>query len=364
LPKLLGIEAAPSRFHHSQDDVIRGVLAWLAGIGAESQSRAVERLFERSGVGARSSFLPLAEVFADRTFAERNETYQKAMIETGIAVASRALERFELRNVDAIVSSSCTGFMIPAVDAHIINRLALGPWIARLPITEAGCAGGAVALSRTADFLSAHPKDSALAIAIEFSSLTFQARDPSATNLVATALFADGSAVAGMVGDQHPSAGRAIADFAGSASSFLPESLGAMGYDVVESGLKLVLDKRLPDFLRGRLKALVDEFLAANGTSLGSIDAFAIHPGGRKVLDVAEEELGLSESAMRASRAVLREHGNMSSATILFVLDRALAPLDLGARVLGIGFGPGFGVELSLWTKASPPYTIDALTAA
>jgi alkylresorcinol/alkylpyrone synthase len=122
-----------------------------------------------------------------------------------------------------------------------------------------------------------------------------------------------------------------------------------MGYEVVDTGLKLVLDKRLPDFLRGKLRPMVDEFLGANHLRFDDLLAFAIHPGGRKVLDVAEEELGLSPAQLEPSRSVLRDHGNMSSATILFVMERALSGLPAGALALGIGFGPGFAIELSLW---------------
>jgi alkylresorcinol/alkylpyrone synthase len=219
----------------------------------------------------------------------------------------------------------------------------------KLPITQAGCAGGAVALARAADFVKANPTKAALVVAVEFSSLTFQARDPSATNLVATALFSDGASAALLVGSAHPAAGRTSVEFVSAASYFMMDSLGAMGYDVVETGLKLVLDKRLPDFLRGKLRPMILEFLSENGVAFDRLRAFAIHPGGRKVLDVAEEELGLSPAQLEPSRSVLRDHGNMSSATLLFVLERALKGLAPDEVALGIGFGPGFAVELSLW---------------
>lgn len=300
---------------------------------------------------SRSSVSPLALAFADATFAERNRTYQQSMIEAGIRISRTTLKSAAVGNVDAIVSSSCTGFMIPSVDAYIANELNLGPRLSRLPITESGCAGGAVALARASDFIHAHQGSAALVTAIEFSSLTFQARDFSATNLVAIALFADGAGAAVLVGNGHPAASRAIAELVSTESYFLANSLGAMGYDVVESGLKLVLDKRLPESLRGRLRPMVLEFLDVNGVAFSDIGAFAIHPGGRKVLDVVEDEVVLSPAQMEPSRGVLREHGNMSSATIFFVLQRALRTLPSGQMALGIGFGPGFTIELSLWRR-------------
>jgi len=349
LPFLAAIETLRAPFEYQQSEVTAGILAWLEATGADIDPRAVERLFSRAGVTTRGSLRPLREALVDATFAERNAVYQEAMIASGIGLTRAALTRAGLTGVDILVSSSCTGFMIPAVDAHIANALRLGPRLVRLPITEAGCAGGAVALARAADYLQAHPRAAALVLAIEFSSLTFQARDASATNLVATALFADGGAAAVLLGAQHPRAPAAATEFVSATSHFIPDSLGAMGYDVVDSGFKLVLDKRLPDFLRGRLKPMIEELLTENGLAFDQVAAFAIHPGGRKVLDVVEEELGLCPAQTEPSRSVLRDHGNMSSATILFVLDRVLQTLEPGVFAVGVGFGPGFAIELSLW---------------
>jgi len=346
---LAAIETLPAPFRHQQSEVTAEVLGWLAGTGAGVDPRAVERLFSRAGVDTRSSLKPLDQVFVDATFAERNAVYQEAMIRTGIDLTRSVLSRAGLDAIDILVSSSCTGFMIPAVDAHIANALRLGPRLVRLPITEAGCAGGAVALARAADYVKAHPRGAALVLAVEFSSLTFQARDASATNMVAAALFADGAGAAVLLGSEHPGAGRSSIEFVNAASYFMTDSLGAMGYDVVDSGFKLVLDKRLPDFLRGRLRPMIIEFLGQGGLSFDQVAAFAIHPGGRKVLDVAKEELGLTPAQLEPSRSVLRDHGNMSSATIFFVLDRALRNLARDEIALGIGFGPGFAIELSLW---------------
>jgi len=346
---LAAIETRPAPFKHQQSEVTAEVLAWLESTGASVDPRAVERLFSRAGVEARSSLKPLDQVFVDATFAERNAVYQEAMIRTGIDLTRSVLTLAGLDAIDILVSSSCTGFMIPAVDAHIANVLRLGPRLVRLPITEAGCAGGAVALARAADYVQAHPSGAALVLAIEFSSLTFQARDASATNMVAAALFADGAGAAVLLGAQHPAAGRSSIEFVNAASYFMTDSLGAMGYDVVDSGFKLVLDKRLPDFLRGKLRPMVVEFLSRNDLGFDQVSVFAMHPGGRRVLDVAEEELGLLPGQLEPSRSVLRDHGNMSSATILFVLERALRNLAPGQIALGIGFGPGFAIEFSLW---------------
>jgi alkylresorcinol/alkylpyrone synthase len=350
---LAAIETLPAPFDYSQSEVTAEVVDWLEATGAGVDPRVVERLFSRAGVTRRASLRSLKDVFVDETFAERNALYREATIASGIALSRSVLGRAGLSGIDILVSSSCTGFMIPAVDAHIANALHLGPRLVRLPITEAGCAGGAGGLARATDYLEAHPQAAALVLAVEFSSLTFQAGDASATNMVATALFADGAAAAVLLGDRHPKASSAGTEFLSATSYFMSDSLGAMGYDVVDTGFKLVLDKRLPEFLRGKLRPMIVEFLQENGLALAQIAAFAIHPGGRKVLDVAEEELGLSAAQTEPSRSVLRDHGNMSSATILYVLDRVVKALSPGELALGIGFGPGFAIELSLWRGAT-----------
>ena len=160
-----------------------------------------------------------------------------------------------------------------------------------------------------------------------------------------------------LAGDAHPSA-RLNSDppacrLLRTHSHFVPDTLGAMGYDVASTGLRLILDRRLPEFLQGRLRAVAADFVQEAGFEWAQITNFAIHPGGRRVLDVVADELSLDAEAQESSRGVLREHGNMSSATLLFVLQRSLARTPAGGACLAIGFGPGFSIELSLWARPS-----------
>jgi alkylresorcinol/alkylpyrone synthase len=347
-PVLVGFEFVSPPHRYSQAEVLH-VAADALALSTGERER-LRRIFDRAGVAWRGSSEPLSTVFGSSTFEERNRRAIAAATRDATTLARRLLSTAGAGvRPHALVSTSCTSFLIPAVDALVADALNLGPRLVRLPITEAGCAGGAVALARAADYLVAHPEDCAIVVAVESCSQTFRPLDRSSTNQVATALFGDGASGALLAGNQHPLARRAALRFLGSASFFFPGSLGMMGFALRQDGLELILDRRLPSFLSGRLAPAIDSFLDEHGVTRPDIARFALHPGGRAVVDAAERELGLSPHALADARQVLRDHGNMSSATILFVLDAAARAARSGDLILSVGFGPGFGVELSLW---------------
>jgi alkylresorcinol/alkylpyrone synthase len=249
-----------------------------------------------------------------------------------------------------MVSVSCTGFMIPAVDAYVANALAMGPRLARLPITESGCAGGVVGLARAADYLRAHPDRAAVVLAVELASLTFQRWDRSNTNVVSTAIFGDGAAAVVLVGARHPHAGRAALRILDTESVFFRETTHLMGFRLRNPGLQIVLDRELAPFVRREVAPAVDGFLAARGLTRADVQRWVLHPGGRRIIEVMGEKLGLQPGDMHATQEVLAEHGNMSSVTVLFVLDHILQRSRPGTGSHGVlgAFGPGFGAELAL----------------
>jgi alkylresorcinol/alkylpyrone synthase len=249
-----------------------------------------------------------------------------------------------------VVSVSCTGFMIPAVDAHVANALGLGPRLARLPITESGCAGGVVGLARAADYLAAHPERAALLLALEFSSLTFQRWDRSPTNVVSAAIFGDGGAAAVLVGRDHPKAAGGLVRVRSAESRFLPATTHLMGFELRNEGLQILLDKGLAPFVRREIVPAVDSFLGPLGLTRADVRHFILHPGGRRVIEVMSERLGLGPGDLAATETVLSEHGNMSSVTVLFVLDEILRGRRPERGSLGLlgAFGPGFAAELAL----------------
>ena len=348
---LVSLERYLPPYRYDQEVVTQWVRRWLEA-DASATSRRLLSVYAAAGVRERGSVVPIEEVFAPADFETQNRRYREIACAAGADVAGRALRASGLGPADIgfVVSVSCTGFMIPAVDAYVANALSLGPRLSRLPITEAGCAGGVVGLARAADYLAAHPDRAALLLAIEMSSLTFQAWDRSATNVVSTAIFGDGGAAAVLVGPEHPLASRGLVRVGDRESAFYPGTTHLMGFELRNSGLQIRLDKGLAPFVRREVRRAVEDFLHARGLDRSRIARFILHPGGRRVIEVMAEQLGLGPCDLASTEAVLSAHGNMSSVTVLFVLDEILRQNRPAPGALGLlgAFGPGFAAEFAL----------------
>jgi predicted naringenin-chalcone synthase len=332
--------------------VSRWASAWLEE-GGDAALRRLLRVYESAAVERRASVVPIEEAFAGGDLESRNDRYREIAREAGIDLARRALDAAGLTpgDVDLIVSVSCTGFSIPAVDAYVADALGMGPRLARLPITESGCAGGVVGLARASEYLAAHPERAALVLAIELSSLTFQRWDRSATNVVSAAIFGDGGAAAVLVGAEHPrAAGPRLAALTAAEGVFFPGTTYMMGFRLRNQGLQIILDRDLAPFVRREVEGAVGRLLGPLGLRREDVARWIFHPGGRRVIEEIIASLGLEPAGLEPTRRVLAEHGNMSSVTVLFVLDEMLKSQPPAAGELGIlgAFGPGFGAELAL----------------
>jgi alkylresorcinol/alkylpyrone synthase len=351
MASILALERYLPPHRYDQEVVVDWVREWLEENPA-ALSRRLLSVFSAAGVRTRASVVPIEEVFHPGDFESQNRRFREVAIAAGTELVRRTLDVAEVApgQVDFVVSVSCTGFMIPAVDAHVADALGMGPRLGRLPITEAGCAGGVVGLARAADYLAAHPERVVLLLALEFSSLTFQRWDRSATNVVSSAIFGDGGAAAVLVGPAHPRAREGLARVGEAESVFFAGTTHLMGFDLCNQGLQIILDKELAPFVRREILPAVEGFLAPRGLTRDDIERWILHPGGRKVIDVINERLGLGPEALAPTEAVLSEHGNMSSVTVLFVLDEILRRHrpEAGARGLLGAFGPGFAAELAL----------------
>jgi alkylresorcinol/alkylpyrone synthase len=346
---LLTVERYLPPYRYSQEEVTRHVAAWLEGDGAASRLLSV---YDAAGVRTRGSMVPIEEVFHPRDFETQNDRYRELACRVATDMSRRALERAEIApsEVGLVVSVSCTGFMIPAVDAYVADALRMGPRLVRLPITESGCAGGVVALARARDYLCRHPEQAALVLGIELASLTFQRWDRSATNVVSTAIFGDGAAAVVLVGRAHPRARAGVARVVDSESLFFRGTTHLMGFRLRNQGLQIVLDRELARFVRCEVGRAVGCFLGARGLQREDVTRWILHPGGRRIIEAMSECLGLAADDLAPTEKVLAEHGNMSSVTVLFVLDEILRAggVRCGERgVLG-AFGPGFGAEFAL----------------
>jgi alkylresorcinol/alkylpyrone synthase len=322
---------------------------------------AAMTLFDHAEVATRASVLPLAEVVAPRSLTETMRLYAVHARRLGEQVTRACLARAArpAEEIDLIVSVSCTGVMIPSVDAFLLDSLGMRRDVVRLPITELGCVGGAASVARANDYLRAHPRARALVLAIELPSLSLQRRDLSMDNLVASALFGDGAAAVLMAGDDTPEA-KAAAGGAGprgdpvrvveTACYTRPTSTDALGFDLHEDGFHAVLAKQVPANVRVDLHEQVRRLTDRASVDPRALSAFVLHPGGKRILGAAEEALGLTRAHTQPSWDVMRDHGNQSSASVLFVLDRWVNGRRPARGTLGVmaAFGPGLTTELSL----------------
>jgi alkylresorcinol/alkylpyrone synthase len=309
-----------------------------------SRLDAMMAVVDNSGIRQRFCVLPVDELIRPRSLEKISEQYREHAIRLGRAVATQCLERARMRpeDIDLIITVSCTGVMIPSLDAHLVNAMGFRSNVRRLPITELGCAAGASAIARGRDFLLAFPRGRVLIVAVELASLTFQRGSLTQANLISSILFGDGAGAAIMCGQDVP--GPRVLD----AESYLfPDSIDAMGFELKETGLHIVLSRDVPDMIRSRIRELVHCFLARHRVAPAEIEAFVLHPGGRKLLAAIEEELALPRESTQPSWDVLAEYGNLSSASVLFVLHEWLTgrPPAPGRLGLMAAFGPGFTAE-------------------
>jgi alkylresorcinol/alkylpyrone synthase len=320
---------------------------WIQRYGS---ARRLDEFHRAVRVRGRHLALPIAEYPPLDTFAKTNQAWCKAATEIGEAAVRSALARagLEAGDVDHFFFVTVTGISTPSIDAKIINRAGMRPGVKRTPIFGLGCVAGAAGLARASDYLRAFPNDVAVVLSVELCSLTLQRDDFSLANLIASGLFGDGAAAVVMSGAQRRG-GRGPRVLA-TRSVLYPDTESLMGWDVVDSGFKVVLSPRVPDVIEKNLGADVDSFLADQGLARGAIRHWIAHTGGPKVLQAIESALALPCGALERSWRSLNEIGNLSSASVLFVLADLLGANQAqpGEYGLLMAMGPGFCSELVL----------------
>jgi alkylresorcinol/alkylpyrone synthase len=303
-------------------------------------------LFENTGIHTRYFAVPQEWFFTEHDLAEKSALYCREATRLSAAAAELAMDRagWQAAEVDYIIYVNTTGLATPSIDARLINFLGLRPDIRRTPIWGLGCAGGAAGLSHAHHYALAHPKARILVVTTELCGLTFLPNDVSKSNLVATALFGDGSAAAAVSGDQVAGSGLTVLD---TRSRFFPDSLDVMGWTVMQEGLQVVFAKRIPQIVEETAAADLGGFLALHDLKIADMEAFLLHPGGTKVLEAYQTALALEPAQLELPRSILRDYGNMSSATVLYVLERYLEQSEPGQGGFGLvsSLGPGFCSE-------------------
>ena len=309
----------------------------------------LERLHKNVLVGGRHLALPIEEYEDLTTWGKANDAWIRVAQEVGGRAVLDALEKAGLSpaDVDALIFVTVTGVATPSIDARLINRLKLPTRMKRMPIFGLGCVAGAAGIARAADYVKGHPDEVAVLLSVELCSLTLQPEDLSIPNLIASGLFGDGAAAVVVTGDERGGNGPAIVD---TRSVFYPDSERVMGWDISETGFKIVLSSDVPVVAREKLRPDVDAFLADHGLTRADITSWVCHPGGPKVLEAMHEALELPEGALDVTWRSLREVGNLSSTSVLLVLEETLANHrpPPGSWGMLIAMGPGFCSELVL----------------
>lgn len=295
-------------------------------------------VFDNAGIARRHIVAPKDWYMHGHGWHDRNAVYLEASEQLFIEAATAAIQKAGLRpdEIDGVVTVSTTGIATPSLEARVAGRIGFRDDIRRVPIFGLGCAGGVNGLALASRLAMADPGSIWLFVTVETCSISIRldSNDPAA--IVATALFGDGAAAAVVTSGIH-----SLAHITGSVEKIWPDTLRIMGWDVEDPGLSVVFDRAIPPFIEAELADAIDGMCKQLGISRGEIDRFCSHPGGVKVIDAIESALKLNQGELNLEREVLRDYGNMSAPTVMFVLERLLEE-GLPDKVLMTAFGPGF----------------------
>ncbi|MGA3194080.1 MAG: 3-oxoacyl-[acyl-carrier-protein] synthase III C-terminal domain-containing protein [Terriglobales bacterium] len=334
--------------HYYSQDMLLAALQQFWGDRIENPN-VLRRLHRHVGVDGRYLSLPKEEYLTMKTWGEANKHWIRTAVELGEQVVAGALEgaRLDGSNLGAFFFTSVTGICSPSIDALLINKMGLCRNIRRVPIFGLGCVAGAAGISRAADYVKAYPDQVAIVLSVELCSLTLQREDISMANLISSGLFGDGAAAVIVAGANCGLTGPTIL---ATRSVFYPNTEEMMGWDISEKGFRIVLSREVPNLVRNNLAHDVDEFLATRGLTRADIGSWALHTGGPKILEATAEALGLNNGQLDVSWECLRRTGNLSSASVLVVLNEVMKNRRPAPGTLGIlaAMGPGFCSEFVL----------------
>jgi alkylresorcinol/alkylpyrone synthase len=309
----------------------------------------LDQLHKNVLVDGRHLALPIDEYEALDSFTTANDAFIRVAVDVGARAIENVLRSCGLGTgeVNHLLFVSTTGVATPSVDARIVNRLGLREDIKRTPIFGLGCVAGAVGITRASDYLRSFPEEVVVLLSVELCSLTLQRRDLSIPNIIATGLFGDGAAAVALVGLEREARGPR---FVASRSIFYPDTERVMGWDITTDGFAVVLSAEIPTLVKREMRRDVDSFLESQGLTLGDIEVFVCHPGGPRILEAFQEALGVPQEALQLTWETLKRVGNLSSASVLLVLEDTLKTKTPrpGAYGLLMAMGPGFCTELIL----------------
>ena len=341
--RIVAVAKELPQYCRTTKDILPFVDLWLADED-ERFRRKVVKIFEGAAVDKRYGIMNIEEVFTATSFEEKNAIYVREVKKLGKNVLLKALNQsnWQADSLDYIITVSCTGIMIPSLDAYLINDLGLKDDVVRLPVTEMGCAAGVSGLIYASNFLKSNPGKRIALVAVESPTATFQLNDHSMANMVSAAIFGDGAACV-LLSSEDDAVGPKIV---GEEMYHFKDATHLMGFDMTNHGLKMILDPSVPETIANHFPKIVHPFLERNNSSIEKVDHLIFHPGGRKIVQTVEALFGELGKNIDDTREVLRTYGNMSSATVLYVLERFLErDIPKGEQGLILSFGPGFSAQ-------------------
>lgn len=341
--KIVTVAKQLPEYSKTTKEILPFLDVWLEG-QEERFIRKVKKIFEGAAVDRRYSIMKPEEVFTATSFEEKNDIYTREAIKLGEKVVTKSLHKagWEPEDLDYIITVSCTGIMIPSLDAYLINNLRLKQDIVRLPVTEMGCAAGISGIIYAKNFLKANPGKRAAVIAVESPTATFQLDDFSMPNIVSAAIFGDGCACCLLSSDEADN-GPVITD---EQMYHFYDAEQMMGFKLTNGGLKMVLDIAVPETIASHFGNIIHQFLQRNDLTIKDINHLIFHPGGKKIINTVEALFKDMGKNINSTKNVLKEYGNMSSATVLYVLEEIMdKEPNTGEKGIMLSFGPGFSAQ-------------------
>ncbi|HEK21321.1 MAG TPA: type III polyketide synthase [Bacteroidetes bacterium] len=317
--------------------------------GKVEHAERLLQAFDNTGIVTRNFAKPLNWYAGNTSFKERNDEYIKLALQYATDAAEKALSEAGISKeaVTDVVFVSTSGLSTPSIDALLINEMRLPQHVSRTPVWGLGCAGGVAGLAKAATIAKANPEAVVLLVAVELCSLTLVKSDYSKSNFIGSSLFSDGAAACLVTCDQYPLTGKKVNIKAGSSKLYY-DALDVMGWDFGDDGFKVIFSKDIPTIINTHIKQDVDAFLQKQGLTLPGIANFIFHPGGRKVIEAYHTALELKADELKYTRQVMSENGNMSSVTVLYVLEQFLKQGYTSGYGLMLAMGPGFSSEMLL----------------
>lgn len=348
LNSLLHLETLVPAYTYSKEEILAASIEWIERTKNPELIEKATNIFKNTGIKRKNCILPSKEeIFSERTFDDSNGLYRKEAARYGIQIVKNLFEKTGTRpeEIDFLVSTSCTGLMSPSINSYLINEFRMRSDIVHVPVAQVGCSGGTSGLIYVDHFLKTKPNSKALMLNLEFNSNTLQYNNYNLDNIIGTAIFADGIACSLFESGAKNGVLKIIDTF----THHFYDSQDILRYDVGTTGFTLKMSKELPVFVARNYVKTANRFLAKHQLSIKDIDHLLVHPGGIRILESIDNIVKEFGKNLNSSFSVMENYGNMSSATIMFILRETLrGDLRNGEKILMTSFGPGFTANFIL----------------